>query len=209
MLIVIIFLWVFLALFLIAVYITTIKFIRPARRPSGLGNVVIFILIIIIACFIAYNAAVEWKARSRESQLTTICRSNLKQISLGLMIYAADNNGWLPPELITVLLMVYAQDNNGWLPSELMVLESEDRRKRDGLCLLFCPAAHIKDKRAPELEFQYPDKVTPETIDYQYVTGFRTDGPAGTVVCREKSATNHKIGRHILYLDGHIEARKP
>jgi len=208
MLIAIIFLWGFLALFFIAVYITTIKFIRPARRPSRLGHVVILTLIIIIACFIAYRAAVEWKARSTESGLTRMCRSNLKAISVALMVYAQDNNGWLPPELITVLLMVYAQDNNGWLPSELMVLESEDRRRRGGFCLLFCPAAHIKDRRAPELEFQYPDKVTPETIDYQYVTGLRRDDPAGTVVCREKNA-NHKIGRHILYLDGRIEARKP
>lgn len=174
MLIVLILLLLLPALFSITVYLIIIKFIQPARRPSGLGNVLILTLIIVIVYFIAFQTAVEWKMRSRESGLTRICRSNLKTIHLALMVYAQDNNGWLPPELITVL-------------------GPEDDQKRAGFCPLFCTAAHIKDRRAPELEVQYPDKVTPDTIDYQYVTGLRTDGPAGTVVCREKNATNHKM----------------
>jgi hypothetical protein len=190
MLIVLIILLLLPALFSIAVYMIIIRFIRPARRPSPLGHVLILTLIIVIVYFVAFQTAVEWKGRSRESQLSTICRNNLKQIYLALMVYAQDNDGWLPPKLITVL-------------------GPEDEHKTARFCPLFCPAAHIKDRRAPELEVQYPDKVTAATIDYQYVTGLRDDGPPGTVVCKEKSATNHKIGRHILYLNGHIEARKP
>lgn len=72
---------------------------RPARterlRKSGFTLIELSVTIMILAVLVAFSIPTLQKARNSSNQ--TVCASNLRQIGVSLLTYAADNGGMFPP----------------------------------------------------------------------------------------------------------------
>jgi prepilin-type N-terminal cleavage/methylation domain-containing protein/prepilin-type processing-associated H-X9-DG protein len=68
--------------------------LNSKRRPTGFTLIELLVVIGIIGLLIAILLPVLGKAR--EQAKATACASQLRQLGLGLMIYAQNNAGWLP-----------------------------------------------------------------------------------------------------------------
>ena len=66
---------------------------RP-RRAAAFTLIELLVVVAIIAVLAALLLPALKGARERAK--VTVCASNLRQISMGLGLYAGDNNGWLP-----------------------------------------------------------------------------------------------------------------
>lgn len=73
--------------------------IRPSRHPrthrAGFTLVELLAVLAITGVLVALVTA--GMQRARVAALRTECASNLRQIGMGVLLYAADHDGWLPP----------------------------------------------------------------------------------------------------------------
>lgn len=121
--------------------------------------------------------------RARETANRVKCASNMRQIGMGILLYANDNKGKYPPDLGTILktqditgeVFVCVSGNNG-LPGNWGTMAMDDRAK-------------WIDANA----------------DYIYLgKGMNAATGADTIVLHEK-VQNHGQGMNMLFGDGHVE----
>ena len=121
----------------------------------------------------------------RESGTRVKCASNLRQIGLGMQMYANENHGQLPPDLGTVLV---TQD----LTSEVFV----------------CPASGDERASGPTTQALLQDLQQPGHCSYVYASPLPATWSALTkdhVLVYELPANHLNDGMNILFGDGHAE----
>ena len=72
------------------------KSVRLHQQPNAFTLIELLVVVSIIALLVSILLPALGKAR--ESARRMICQSTLKQLGLGIELYAADNNGLYPPE---------------------------------------------------------------------------------------------------------------
>ena len=115
-------------------------------------------------------------AKSREQSLQSICISNLKQIGLGLQMYASDHKDTFPDDIREVALH-YTHGT-----------------------ALKCPG----DKTTPEIQKVEPD--TPISYTYVKGLSRQNPNSYKIIILYDSSPDYHQgKGRNILFIDGHVE----
>ncbi|HEX8342443.1 MAG TPA: hypothetical protein VF624_16185 [Tepidisphaeraceae bacterium] len=118
-----------------------------------------------------------------ENYAVTQSVSNMRQIGLGLRMYAAESSGAFPPDLAT---LAATQD----LPAGVFIA------MRSQL-----------DRAAPDPDGKWAHKIVPSGPHCSYVYAYRPDFtdqmPASTVVLYEPPSINPDGGANVLYADGH------
>jgi prepilin-type N-terminal cleavage/methylation domain-containing protein/prepilin-type processing-associated H-X9-DG protein len=71
------------------------EMVTMSRRSSGFTLIELLVVIAIIAILAAILFPVF--ARARAKALQTACLNNVKQLTLGCLMYQSDNDGWMPP----------------------------------------------------------------------------------------------------------------
>jgi len=118
-------------------------------------------------------------AKAKSTAQEAACMNNLKQIALGLIMYANDHGDVLPPDLESI------KEYLGGAPR-----------------MLVCPADSPRAGRASSLTW---DDVAKGDTSYEFIKpGIKLDGsdPATTVVCR------CRVHGTAAFLDGHVERPK-
>ena len=114
-------------------------------------------------------------AKSREQSLQSICISNLKQIGLGLQMYASDHKDTFPDDIREVALH-YTHGT-----------------------ALKCPG----DKTTPEIQKVEPD--TPISYTYVKGLSRQNPNSYKIIILYDSSPDYHEgEGRNVLFIDGHV-----
>ena len=70
--------------------------VRPSRKREGKGFTLIELLVVIAIIAVLAGLLLPTLAKAKESGRSTVCKSNMHQISLGLLLYADDCSDYLP-----------------------------------------------------------------------------------------------------------------
>lgn len=203
--------------------------IGPVRgfdgRARGFSLIDVLVSMGVIAVLI--GIMVPSLSSARENANRVVCASNVRQMGLGLQMYADDNRGFLPE---SVFLRSNNKAGDDSEAEEMMVLRLSPYSRRetaqdgwDGLGLLYshayllapklfyCPS-HKGDH--PFLKYQAAWSSTPDEIVSNY--HFRGEGPNGarqldriepttsallTDGMRTLSDYNHRVGSNVLRAD--------
>ncbi len=116
-------------------------------------------------------------SRVRESARRASCKSNLRQIGLGIHMWADDNDEKFPPDLKSLY------------PDYV-----------DNPRVFSCPSS-----RSTYRDFE-SGNVTASSSSYAYLPGREAVFPGSFVLAYDKSADNHSgDGFNVLYCDAHVE----
>ena len=115
-------------------------------------------------------------SRARDQAKRAVCSSNLKQIGLGLQMYAVDYNDRFPHHLSYLYPEYIPEAKVFWCPSD-----PDDS----------CP----QNIKTPE----------DALISYRYVTSLSPDDDPGKPIVYEDLKNHKHKGGNILFIDGHVE----
>ncbi|MCC7352097.1 MAG: DUF1559 domain-containing protein [Phycisphaerales bacterium] len=134
-------------------------------------------------------ALVPTLAKARESARQVACLSQMRQLSIGIIMYANDHKGQTPPDLGAVLPYLGPA----------------------GARLIFCPEAKIDISSIPADVAQRSEWID-EHSSYEYllpnVRLAIVKNPVKQIMFREKSAV-HDGKMNVLFADGHVETLLP
>src|SRR5262245_48363755 len=83
---------------------------RTIATSGGFTLVELLVVIAIIAILVAI--LLPALTRARQQALVVQCLSNVRQIGLGMVMYAGENKGWYPPESMSWLMTAPAYGIN-------------------------------------------------------------------------------------------------
>lgn len=150
---------------------------RRAKSAVWLGSAELLFLL-------AFALILPNMGRASERGNRVKCSSNLRQIGLGFQMYANDNQGQLPPDLMTILATQELTSAVFNCPSSSDV-----------------PAAGATPQQMLQ-DFQNPGR-------YSYVhagfTGTALTATADHVLAYEHAANHDNRGMNVLYGDGHVQ----
>jgi prepilin-type processing-associated H-X9-DG protein len=158
---------------------------EAAPKNKNTGKILILRIIVIVICLlvIAFSLKNVIQKSSVESRKSPDCVNNLKQIGLGLHMYASDYSNYFPPgdnvKGLNKLVKLYLGRNNK---------------------VLICP---LDQKRSAA-----PNIVTEADSSYIYLDPecdlLKIKKPSTTVIVFDKPG-NHFPYVSVLYVDGHVQ----
>ncbi|MBI5864578.1 MAG: hypothetical protein HZB38_08730 [Planctomycetes bacterium] len=120
-------------------------------------------------------------SRARELAKRAVCASNLRGIGMGMHIYANDHDEDFPPKLAQLV--------------------------KDGMCtegMFVCPSSSDTEPMVTAVFAGKPGK-----LGYTYIAGQSAKDDARNVLIYETLKNHANEGASLLFLDGHVEFRKP
>lgn len=144
----------------------------------------VWIVLLIVTLFLIFSAASPWLNSDHHSSTREICASRLYQIGEGILMYASENGGCLPPDLRTIA-------EKGDLSANTFV----------------CPASHDTPAApGPTSRATANNIVQPGHESYIYIgAGLRFQGlPADAVIAYEPLANHGGNGMNVLFGDFHV-----
>ncbi|MDH3582915.1 MAG: DUF1559 domain-containing protein [Phycisphaerae bacterium] len=121
-------------------------------------------------------------SNARQVARRTVSMSNLRQMGVGMMIYAADHDGF-PPDLGTLI-------KNGTISMQVCIDPRTGKKVPVHLRTLKDQAVWINDH-----------------ADYVYRAGkVKPDSPPNTILMYEKLGPHNRQSINILFADGHVES---
>ena len=170
------------------------------------GFTLIELLVVIAIIGVLAGILLPVLSRTRESSRRTQCMSNIKQIGMGLIMYANENNEQFPSDTTTVpaspamrslnlLYDTYVSDNKFFnCPSDTLVTGATN--------------AGMSVSTAD-------DSFKPDECSYGYDRSHTSADDADVALVADRppvpfiptaSSTNHKgRGQNVVYVDGHVE----
>ena len=134
---------------------------NTSHRPSTRGFTLIELLVVISIISILAAILFPVFARARENARRASCQSNLKQIALGVFMYAQDYDEKTPPATInSTAASVTASNPYGWADALQPYLKSTQ--------IFQCPSETNTPSSTPGSDGLSPDPVGPEYTDYYY-----------------------------------------
>ena len=121
--------------------------------------------------------------RNREPSLRVLCASNMRQISLGAIMYANEHGGRFPDDLDTIF-------------------QEEDVLPR----VFVCPATDADLPSAPTTQAVYSTLKQAGALSYIYVgKGLTTKAADDVVLLYEPLSDHENDGMNVCFADGHVE----
>jgi len=141
------------------------------------GIVILIILALLFASLIDFPTGAATQRANRVK-----CASNLKQIGMGLMLYANDNRGQFPPKFELLI-------TNADLNPEVFV----------------CPSSNDETAIGPTTQAMLAEFAKKEHCSYIYLGSGKTSAvPATYILAYEKPENHDGEGMNILYGDGTV-----
>src|SRR4026209_2573765 len=69
---------------------------RLGQRPSLKGFTLVELLVVIVIIGILASLLLPALSKAKESGRAALCKSNMRQISLGMLMYVDENNDYIP-----------------------------------------------------------------------------------------------------------------
>jgi len=191
------------------------------RRAFTLIELLVVIAIIAILASLLLPAISQTKKRAQG----IVCRSNLKQWSLAMQLYVADNDDYLPPEgspngitqfrawyvLLPVMVNVKSYHEMSWrtnaaepLTHSIFICPSNTNRSNGNNLFHYCLNEHLDATGT----FDRPRRASTIEHSSQMVWMF-DNGKRAAVAQQNNVHTNlHAKGAHFAFLDGHVAGFK-
>ena len=168
----------------------TVADVRRARRAgisngwAGRGATVLLLVALALGALIA-SGRIFGEDHHNHTRRQTRCASNLKQIGLGMLLYANANGGRYP-QTVDQLIRFHGAD-----------MEAQ---------LFCCPASSDTPAAGPTTQAVAADLLTGGHLSYVYLgNGFGPDAPVDAVLAYEPPGRHGGGGINVLFGDGHVE----